>query len=879
MRLRSIFGRKWPSAVSVAVSMCVAASAQGQEPPAEADDVDTIVITGSNIRSGVGEQIARPVDVVSAEQLERLGPQKLVDALKEVPGFTGAANTAGSGTASNGRSTLNLRGLGEKYTLVLVNGRRFNAVSSTNINSIPASAVGSIEVLKDGSSSVYGSDAVAGVVNILLDNRFEGLELNGSYGNTFGHDASEIEAGLKFGAAGDRGRVMLNMSYRDRNGTALTDMALGRVANAVDIGGVLEERYYTNPAVVILPDGERMILDYNRFGPGEYSTDPADWIPYDQYDYNQSAYNLAERELYSDRAPETQAGVYAYGEYDLVPESLTAFSEILFSTGKERTTFVTWGLDFYGDPITDFGPVPATNPWNPFGIELRDVQYAVPEVGPYGNSYDTDTYRAVAGVKGRRNSLSYEIGATYFRSEETRQARNLYSSRGLLEAINRPGLDAFNPFCNACNTPEQMAGIRVPNNQFVRKATQSILDAKLTGPLMEGANSDLAFAVGAEYREEELDVSVDPLTLTGDVYYFQSSPDFQERSAKAAFGEIAWNLRGRDAGIPAVHKLIVELSGRAESIEGVGDTFNPRLAVAWQPWSDALTLRTSFGTSFNAPPIDLLRAEQELVNAVLFYPELGQSVPTDVLVGGNPELDPETAESLNFGLIFEPAALPGSSVSVDYFRIRQKDVVVVPDPQGIADGSIPGEVDFSGVRPRIDAVPTNVAGRNVDGLDVMARLKFDGGRAGTFGASLAGTYLTRFEVDNGTGAGFVDILGTLGQDGTPNSGTFGALPKFRGRAAASWEPRAGFETELAVNYVGSFEDNGVDREVEEFVTLDLTAGFDLGHWARGLSGNAGLLNVLDEEPPFVSYRYYDRYDSSTANSRGRYLFVSMKYAF
>jgi iron complex outermembrane receptor protein len=311
----------------------------------------------------------------------------------------------------------------------------------------------------------------------------------------------------------------------------------------------------------------------------------------------------------------------------------------------------------------------------------------------------------------------------------------------------------------------------------------------------------------------------------------------------------------------------------------VGDTFNPRLAVAWQPWSDALTLRTSFGTSFNAPPIDLLRAEQELVNAVLFYPELGQSVPTDVLVGGNPELDPETAESLNFGLIFEPAALPGSSVSVDYFRIRQKDVVVVPDPQGIADGSIPGEVDFSGVRPRIDAVPTNVAGRNVDGLDVMARLKFDGGRAGTFGASLAGTYLTRFEVDNGTGAGFVDILGTLGQDGTPNSGTFGALPKFRGRAAASWEPRAGFETELAVNYVGSFEDNGVDREVEEFVTLDLTAGFDLGHWARGLSGNAGLLNVLDEEPPFVSYRYYDRYDSSTANSRGRYLFVSMKYAF
>jgi iron complex outermembrane receptor protein len=859
----------------------IAPGVNAQEAPVQgaADaELQEVVITGSHIRTGVGEQIARPVDVVSADDIAKLGPQKLVDALRQEPAFTGAVATAGAGPSSGGRSTVNLRGLGEKYTLVLVNGRRFNAVDAANINEIPSGAVSGIEVLKDGSSSVYGSDAVAGVVNILLDTKFEGLEITSSYGNTFGHDATEIKGSLKFGVAGERGRLVTNVHYRDRNGTSLYDMELGRVLNTSDLGGIETNRYYTSPAIVILPSGDSVVLDYNRFGIGEYSTNPADYIPYDRYDYNRSEFNRRERQLFTDRAPERQVGLFAYGEYDLVPERATLFTEAIFSTGKLRNGYVTWGLDFYGDPVTDFGPVPASNPWNPFGVDLRDVQYAVPEVGQYFEAYETDTFRVVNGLRGVVGRLEYEVGATYFRSEETMRQENLYSSRGLLEAINRPGLDAFNPFCNGCNTPEQLAGIRVPNNEVDTTNTQTIFDAKLTGPLREGEHYDLAFAAGLEYRSEEYDYQPDPYSLTGDIYYIQLSPDHRKRNAKAVFGEIGYTLRGSEAGLPAMHRLTAELSGRFEQIGDVGDTFNPRIAFAWSPLSDAFTLRASYGTSFNAPPIDLLRADQVLVNAVLFYPDLGQEIPTDVLEGGNPDLEPETATSINLGMMFEPSGVPGLRFIVDYFDVDQKDVVVVPDPQAIANGTIDGEIDFSGVRPRIVAVATNIAGRRINGFDFTMDYSRQTESAGTWGFEVGGSYMTKFESDDGSG--FVSWLGSIGEVGG-TFGEFGALPRLRGRAALRWANATGMDAELAFNHVGSFKDgDGVTRDVEAFDTVDLNFGYDMKAVVPGLAVQLGLLNVFDEEPPFSNWwRFSSRYDASTASSLGRFGFVSMKYAF
>lgn len=835
--------------------------------------IEEIIVTGSNIQRSTTRS-ARPVDVVSREAIAAKGPLKFIEALRDVPAFNGAAAVAGQGPGADGRSTVNLRGLGDAYTLVLVNGRRFSSVRPANINEVPSVAVTGVEILKDGSSSIYGSDAVAGVVNILLDKQFEGLAFDLAYGNALGgYDAKKVDAAVKFGIGTDRARFVANFTYSESNETKVTDTELGSIPNRADLGGIEQDRYFTNPANIVLPDGSRVILDYNRFGPGEFSLDPADFIPYDPYDYNRSAYSAEERALFTDHAPERQVGTFLYGEYDLVPETLTLFGEGLFTSGHIRTQYVTWGLDFYGDPVLDFGPIPADHPYNPFGAELRAVNYAVAEVGTYIEDYYTDTYRVVGGFRGDFGRYSYEVGATRFESEELYNAHNLYSSRGLLEAINRPGDDAFNPFGNMANTAEQIAGIRIPNNEFTSTSTQTILDARVTGVLRETEAYSLDFAVGAETRNEEYESEVDPLTATGDVYYYQSSPDFQGRRSDAAFAELAYTLQGDEVGVPAVHRLTVEMSGRYESIEDVGDTFNPRLAASWQPFSDRLTLRASFGRSFKAPPIDLLRAEQRLVNEVLYYPGLDETLPTDLLVGGNPDLEPETAESMNLGVVLRIGETNSLLATIDYFNIDQKDVVLVPSGADIVEGLFPGEIDFSGARPRIEALPTNVAGRKVEGIDASLTYDIDTAGAGLWSLHGAGSYLTRFDADNG--AGYTSFLGQYGRYGRPTE--FGSLPRFRGLASVEWRPTDRTTASLSTSYVHHFDDIGVERQVDSFMTSDLQLVYDPSWDAFGLEApriRIGILNLTDKEPPFVNGAGYPRYDSSTANSRRRTYFIS-----
>ncbi|MBL8270938.1 TonB-dependent receptor domain-containing protein, partial [Steroidobacter sp.] len=744
---------------------------------------------------------------------------------------------------------------------------------------IPVGALSSVEILKDGSSSIYGSDAVAGVVNILLDRSFEGFAVDTTYGNSLGRgDAKELTSWMKMGVQGERARFVASLSYHTSNETKVTDTRLGRVANVSDLGGIEQDRYFTNPANIVLADGSRVILDYRRFGPGQYSMNPADYIPYDAYDYNRSAYATRDRELFTDHAPERQLGGFAYGEFDLVPESATLFGEVLLSSGRMTTGYVTWGLDFYGDPVLDFGPVPADHPYNPFGVELRAVNYSLAEVGRYIEDYDTDTVRGVAGLKGDLGRVSYEIGATYFETEETYRAHNLYSTTGLLAAINRTGPDAFNPFGNMANTPAQLAGIRIANNEFVSTSTQVIYDARITGPLLASDSYNLDFAVGAETRTEEYEREIDPLTATGDVYYYQQSPDYQKRRSDAAFAELAYTLNGDAAGLAAIHQFTMEVSGRYESIQEVGDTFNPRVAMSWQPISDAFTVRASYGRSFKAPPINLLRADQRLVNEVLYYPELGVTLPTDLLIGGNPDLEPETAQSFNLGTLLRLKGPVDLSVTLDYFRIEQEDVVLVPSGADIVEGLFPGEVDFSGPRPRIEALPRNVAGRNVEGVDMSLRYAFDTSAAGTWKLHAAGSYLTKFEADNG--AGFVSYLGKFGRYGRTTE--FGSLPRLRGGAGIGWASQRGLEAEFSMDYVGGFKDSGVVRDVEAFVTYDLTAKWrleGLGDLVRGTEVRVGVLNLTGEEPPFVNGAGVVRYDTSTAHSRGRTFFVGLAADF
>ncbi len=854
--------------------------------PKPKEELQEVVVTGSNIRTDVSEVAALPLTIVTADQIANKGPQELSTTLRENPLFSGGTSNGGSGGFFSGSvETLNLLGLGDKYTLVLVDGRRFNSVTPTNIANIPTGAIDHIEILTDGGSSIYGSDAVSGVVNIIMNKHYDGMELSASYGNRafgadFGSNATDLNTELKFGLSGDRARFFGDLAFRKRGGTNIVDTQEGRNSN------LWENQVYTSPSNIILPNGNNVILNYHVFPPGSYSLNPADYIPYDPTNYN-STIGQTQRAMLQDRQPQQDVSGFGYAEYDLTDKAIL-FSEIYYSSFRSSEQNEQWGVDFYGDSFLDFGPVPATNYWNPFKVPLASVYYELPELGGVLYNGTIYTSRIVGGVKGEVGPLSYEVGATYFWNDETDSYANFYSDTGLQAAINRPGPAALNPFCYGCNTPAQLAGIDV-SQQLETVSSQSIFDAKISGPLLTRANSGLSFAAGAETRQEKWDFSVDPLTATGDVYFNQFTPSNEEQRTSAVFSEFAYHLDD-GAGIPAVHKLTVNVSVRHDWIQNVGGTTNPHYVVSWQPFSPVFMLRASYGTSFTAPPISLNNSQTQVVNAVLIYPQFNnQTIPTDVITGGNPNLQPETAKTLNVGLVIAPSQLPGSSLTVEHFYVRQRDVVLVPNPQDIVDGTFPGTVTFvPGGRPIVDAVARNVGGRNVKGFDFTLNMRHPTAKAGTFGFKYNGVYITEFDVDNGSG--FMSELGYFDNYlfNYSSIGALGTIPRLRFQGGPNWSNSSGTITaEVTANFVGHYHDAGIaegfptDRWVSHFLTYDLNLNADLKRYVPGLSASLGILNIFSAPPPYVQGfgETYVYYDPGLSNSLGRQLFIGLKYHF
>lgn len=850
------------------------------------EELQEVVVTGSNIKENISDisvQAALPLTVLSSEDIARQGPQDLTATLRNDPSFTGGTSNGGSGGYFAGaQTTLDLFGLGDEYTLVLVNGQRFNAVYPANIANIPASAIDRIEILKDGGSSIYGSDAVAGVVNIILNKSFQGMEVTASYGQRvfWADNGNDATVDAKFGTSTERFRIVGNLEFHKRGQTIQTDTELGRT------GSINEGVIYTNPANIILPSGADVILNYNVFKPGTYSLNPADYIPYNYTNYNETIGQL-QRETLTDRQPQQDASGFLSLEYDLSDKAML-FSEIYYSAFTSFEQDKDWGVDGYGDPFLDFGPIPATNYWNPFKVTLPSVFYALPELGGVTFNSTIDTSRVIGGARGTVGGLNWELSATDFRNNELDQYGNYYSDEALDAAIHRPGPTALNLFCYDCNTPTQLAGIDV-GEWLNTISQQSVFDAKLSGPVLTGDNYSVNFASGAETRQEKWTFDVDPLTATGDVYYNQFSPGSEERRDSAVYAELAYHL-GEGAQIPAVHNLTVNLSARHDWIESVGGTTNPHIVASWQPLSSAFMLRASYGTSFRAPPINLLTSTQTVVNDYLIYPNKGGiQLPTDVIEGGNPNLHPETAKTSNIGIVIAPSQLQGSSLTIDHIKILQRNVVLIPNPQDIIDGTFPGTVNYSGARPLIDATATNVAGRDIQVYDAALNLVFPTARAGVFGFKYRGVLLTEFDVNNGSGyqsqlGQFQSYVYNVGQPGA-----LGSLPRLRQNGGPNWiSPDGSISAALTANFVDHYHDaQGTSnsapgyRWVGQFLTYDFNLNADLSRFAHGLSGSLGILNIFNEQAPYVEgfFTTYLLYDPGLSNSLGRYGFISLKYRF
>ncbi|HJR11369.1 MAG TPA: TonB-dependent receptor [Rhodanobacteraceae bacterium] len=692
------------------------AHAQDDAPPAgNPKTLETIVVTGSHIRD-IDLQDQHPIQILTREDLLRTGLTGVGDAVQALVIVNGQTNNRNSEAYSGGGPNVNLRGLGPNRTLVLVDGQRWVSAldGSVDLSTIPLPLVERIEVLKDGASAVYGSDAIAGVVNIITRNDFQGTQLGAQIGTSQYGDGTTRALDVTFGSHGSKWNVALGLQYgddspiyaRDRAITALPDPGLPLAAT----GGPF--------TVYVLPDYTFLTLT-----PGRPGTSPGDFHEFDQgrdrgFNFQQYTYL---------QAPEKRRSAFAKVRYGLSTD--IAFSADFLFNRRESSEFAAPPILLF-DSLDFIGPaafsIPAENVYNPFGQPVASVFERLIGLGPRFYDQTVDTTWLHLGMDGsfevsgrnwvwnldltRANSKERALGGPYARNDE------------LERALGPSFIDASG--VARCGTPDDIIGGCVPLNVFggadaAMPAARSYfrytlrehlsdamtaLTAKVSGALFDVPAGAVNAAAGIEHRRVSGYDHPDPIEVAGQANG-DSGVDYRAATSGAyhvdeAFAEF-------DVPLLSQHELAKRLdftvADRYSRYSAFGSTNNAQFGLRWKP-TDAVLLRANYAQGFRAPSINDLFSGAQAFTAqppdpcvsgdgyaptpavVARCARLG--VPADApppnlvnaTLGGNPELRPETSRTRTLGVVVAPLALPNLTVSLDWYDVRVQNAITQKYP-------------------------------------------------------------------------------------------------------------------------------------------------------------------------------------------------------
>jgi iron complex outermembrane recepter protein len=674
--------------------------------------IETIVVTGSNVPT-TPDAVAVPVSVLGADQIEQGGVNSnLLEILrKSLPSFVGRSNTGNSNANNNNQNTaggsqVQLRNLD---TLVLINGRRvatsgINGIGGKNfvdINQIPAAAIDRIEVLTDGASAIYGSDAIGGVVNIILKSGYDGAEIGGRLGFAKGN-YQERSAYFVAGTdvKGFNLTVTGSTSHTDplyQNQRPFSTPIVNRssqVPGAVGAGGL-------NPGA-ILSAGLNSPRDRNPTGANATAGSVADLIANGTYLATTPAAVAANYDLSAFQTlllKQDQDSVVATLSGDLLPNAkLVAFGDFVYSKTKSFTQFL---------PVVTAVTVPAGAPFNPLTAAFPQVQFGyLPQAHQFFNTGEGT--RVTAGLRGDFNAdWNWEAAYVYSESLLNQKQTNLIYKPNLARAIaggydanGKPvaggqfssvasGFSESNPFVTQpAVDPFARAGGVIPGSLANLLGTENIdaasrlksVDAKVVGSLVELPAGKLGFAAGVSYRRETLSAQADPNGYNtgptsqrwiGGTF---ADPFTSSRSIGAGFAEVRVPVTSPDWTLPGAHALDLIGAVRAEHYSDVGGSVVPKLGVRWQPVDRQFTVRGTYAKSFTAPTLFAMfgPTDTRIVGAGVIQSVFGiPASPINGEDGNNPNLKPSKAKSNSVGFVFSPTALPGFKLSLDYSDIKQ----------------------------------------------------------------------------------------------------------------------------------------------------------------------------------------------------------------
>ena len=809
-------------------------------PDQKSQSLETIVVTGSNIRR-VDIETASPVVTIDRAQIQASGKVNLGDLIQELPSMAGAAmnpqvNNGGVGTAG-----VSLRGLGSNRTLLLINGHRV-PFQLQDLNLLPVAIVERIEVLNDGASAVYGSDAIAGVVNIITRTNYQGAEFGVDYGESDKDDGTRKAAHMIFGQTTDKGSIVFGVQIDKQDPISAANRNVSKAAQYIYNSGVNPHAgsSRTPGGRYFLPSGSPIA---NQLGCTTVTlsgnklpsiTTPPTASDFRCYSSATDGFNFQAVGNY-DLVPNERTGAFVLGNYKLT-DNVEAYVELLYHKTVTHTQLAPYPFDLSSNNIV----VPADQFYNPFGVDFgtdgdstRTIALRLTSLGDRGDKLSNTTELGNAGLKGTFGDSSWNWDAhfSYGKLTVEQQLLNYLNFSQLvpeLTCTTAPGagdctpIDIFNQ-----SDPSTLALLKAAEiSPFLSTMYQmKTVEASVNGSLFSLPAGDVQLAVGGSYRKEYVDGQVDPLINTTYSTDASGSPIFLcpgPNSICSAAAQGGYNVKEAYAELlvpilkdmPLVHSLNVDIGDRYSKYSNFGSTNNWKFAIEYRPIEDLL-LRGTVSKVFRAPTPTNLFAGPTGDAPTATDPCAGVSgvssnaackgfnVPpqtfsqlTGYTMGSQfaaqhglstAILQPEFGKSFDYGFVYDPEWIPGLSVNADYYRILLNNLIV--QGPGIAQTILTDcfntqsaicsniiRTPDGSIRFVVEA-PFN-AGNLVDqGLDVGAHYRLPTTQWGNFRIGVDGTYIEKYNIAE---PGFTQHLAGHFDK------TFGNFARVRALATLDW---------------------------------------------------------------------------------------------
>lgn len=906
------------------IHTAVAQQSPASDKEEETVKLDKFVVTGSLIPIAA-DTPAVPITVLSAADIRNTGvATDLLEVIRKAqPNFYGANNVGSdngniSSGSTNGGSAVALR---NRATLVLINGRRAavspvvasGGGSFVDVSMIPMNAVERIEILSDGASATYGSDAVSGVVNVIMKTNYQGFEVGGYYGWSPGNTNWANRQYYAIGGAGNgKTNVTISTEWKKSDPLIQKDREWGKnqfrtpsFAGSINIGN---DFYYLNPNLNAPPQNTDL-TPAQLVAAGIYQGP----LTQDQVAQFFDLANYPTMLLAAERRSFTAAIDHQ------LTDNLRLFGDFIYTINETRSVL-------NAQPVS--GNVRADNVNNPFNGGLVSGVYTVGGANTitarnrfvnFPRIYDNKSHglRGVVGIKGSiGDNWSYEFAGSFNRTLHNFRNSNLIDAVSYTNAVNNL---TYNPFARnqAPGVIEGMLGTSFRDYLSELNA----FDLRVTGQVFDLPAGPIQVGFGAETRWEHLKFENDRYDQTGQ--WLQATPrqPFAARSTTdGIFAEVRVPIFDKANAIKGFNMLELSVAGRKDIYSKTSDPFVPKYTIRWLPFNDELAFRGTYSESFSAPTLyDLLGPIAQGFTAginISRFDTSGNALNVTTgsrqyrsQSGSNPLLNPSESRNWTAGIVWSPKSVKGLEVSFDWFDVDERDLISTissslivssveqfgpaspyaslvrlgaQGPNGetrFRDGApitSPGQMSN---RPSdevwISNALVNVAGVWQSGADVSLRYRHDTTDLGVFNFQLTGTYINEYAIQSLPSSAPVDYAGRY-------SGT-SAYADFRTYTSVSWTYK-NMRAQVAHIYVPELDEFTTPvRSMDAYHQFDVAFSYDFSkfgnRWLQGLTVTAGMNNVFDEPPPFSQTEGNQNRDLRAYDPIGRLVYFQGRYKF